>query len=113
MRNCGHHRAAVLPNGSVTPCPLTRWMKAGNVTSTPLADILGIVTQMATTLPVRDRKCVPEECPPDWKCQPYLQCRPDVNAVQSLSTREPCNPNCLPDSYCGPTCIPGACKPHI
>ncbi|MGH3278248.1 MAG: radical SAM protein, partial [Trebonia sp.] len=72
--NCGHHRAAVLPDGNVTPCPLTRWMHAGNVTTAPLADILGTVTQMAATLPARQRKCAPEECPPDWK-QP---CPPDL-----------------------------------
>ena len=79
--NCGHHRAAVLPDGTVTPCPLIRWMKAGNVTSTPLADIHGTVTEMA--------------------------------APQSRSIRQACKPNCLPDSYCNPTCIPGACKPNI
>lgn len=78
--NCGHGRAAVLPDGSVTPCPLTRWMKAGNVMTSPLAGILGTVTEMAVTLPARSRAC---------------------------------NPDCLPDSYCNPTCTPGACQPNI
>lgn len=100
--HCGHHRAAVLPDGTVTPCPLTRWMHAGNVTTAPLADILASVTQMAATLPARERKCTPD-----------LGCRPAASAAQSLSTKAPCNPNCLPDSYCPPTCLPGACKPRI
>jgi MoaA/NifB/PqqE/SkfB family radical SAM enzyme len=111
--NCGHHRAAVLPDGTVTPCPLTRWMNAGNVTSTPLADIVGTVTQMAATLPARQRKCAPEECPPDWKCRPYLACRPDARTVQSGNAIRACNPDCVPDSFCNPLCIPGACKPRV
>jgi MoaA/NifB/PqqE/SkfB family radical SAM enzyme len=106
--NCGDHRAAVLPDGTVTPCPLTRWMQAGNVTSAPLADILGTVTQMAVTLPAAERKCIPDECTPDWKCPPVL-CRPDTGTVQSRNA----NRDCIPDHYCNPTCIPGACKPNI
>ncbi len=105
--NCGHHRAAILPDGTVTPCPLTRWMHAGNITTTPLADILPTVTQIAATLPAPERKCAPEECPPDWKCPPNLACRPDGSAAQSR------NRDCVPDHYCNPTCIPGACKPNI
>jgi MoaA/NifB/PqqE/SkfB family radical SAM enzyme len=111
--NCGHHRAAVLPDGTVTPCPLTRWMRAGNVTSTPLADTLATVTQIAATLPARDRKCAPEECPPDWKCPPYLACRPDASAAQSRSTARGCDPDCRPGLGCGPLCTPAACKPII
>jgi MoaA/NifB/PqqE/SkfB family radical SAM enzyme len=105
--NCGHHRAAVLPDGTVTPCPLTRWMHAGNVTSTPLAGTLATVTQIAATLPAPERKCTPEECPPDWKCPPYVACRPDASTGQSG------NRDCMPDHYCNPTCVPGACKPNI
>lgn len=78
--NCGHHRAAILPDGSVTPCPLTRWMKAGNVTTTPLADIVDTVTAMAATLPARTaaRSCNPN-CIPDSYCNPLCTpgaCKP-------------------------------------
>ena len=109
--NCGHHRAAVLPNGSVTPCPLTRWMVAGNVTTTPLADILGSVTQMAATLPARQPGCDPV-CNPDAHepCPPT--CRPSSSPVHSLST-QPMRDPCMPDHYCNPTCVPGACRPNI
>ena len=109
--NCGHHRAAVLPNGSVTPCPLTRWMVAGNVTTTPLADILGGVTQMAATLPARQPGCDPI-CNPDAHepCPPT--CRPSSSPVHSLST-QPMRDPCMPDHYCNPTCVPGACRPNI
>jgi MoaA/NifB/PqqE/SkfB family radical SAM enzyme/anti-sigma regulatory factor (Ser/Thr protein kinase) len=111
--NCGHHRAAVLPDGTVTPCPLTRWMHAGNVTSTPLADILDTVTQMADTLPAQVRACQPGVCLPDAAepCPP--NCRPSDSTMQSRNTVRACNPDCVPDSYCNPLCIPGACKPRI
>ena len=106
--NCGHHRAAVLPDGSVTPCPLTRWMVAGNVRSTPLTDIVGTVTQLAATLPAREGTCDPV-CNPDAHepCAPT--CRPSASAVHSRNA----NRDCIPDHYCNPTCIPGACKPNI
>lgn len=113
--NCGNQRAAVLPDGSVTPCPLTRWMIAGNVTAAPLAGILGTVRQLAATIPARHPACVPEECPPDWKkpCPPEQGCRPGGNALESGTAARSCNPNCIPDSYCNPLCTPGACKPNI
>jgi MoaA/NifB/PqqE/SkfB family radical SAM enzyme len=38
---CGRGVLAVLPDGSVTPCPLTRWLKAGNVRDMPLGEIAG------------------------------------------------------------------------
>jgi len=137
--NCGHRRAAVLPDGAVTPCPLTRWMKAGNVTRAPLADILGSVTRMAATLPARMPTCEPDTCFPDWKpckpnrsaaqsrsanracnpaCGPDAQepcppnCRPSDSSVQSLSI-QPMRDPCMPDHWCNPTCTPGACTPNI
>jgi len=113
--NCGHHRAAILPDGTVTPCPLTRWMNAGNITTTPLADILPTVKQMATTLPARMPTCEPDTCFPDWKpCQPDINCGPDRSAAQSRTIRQACNPDdCRPDAFCAPLCTPSACRPNI
>jgi MoaA/NifB/PqqE/SkfB family radical SAM enzyme len=37
---CGLGRAAVLPDGEVTPCVLGRWLRCGNVRQAPLAAIL-------------------------------------------------------------------------
>lgn len=37
---CGLNRAAILPDGVVTPCVLGRWLKAGNIRVTPLPEIL-------------------------------------------------------------------------
>lgn len=107
---CGHGRAAVLPDGSVTPCPLTRWMQSGNVLDTPLADTLDAVTEQASTLPDwRGKKCNPEtDCPPNW-----IDCKPDGTCGPTRDVRDGgCNPTCIPDSYCNPLCTPGFCKPR-
>jgi len=111
--NCGDHRAAILPDGTVTPCPLTRWMHAGNIMNAPLADIVGTVTQMAATLPARTPTGETGECNPDWKpCRPDDVCGPDGNCRPTKSTAQT-RPPCMPDHYCNPTCSPGACKPNI
>jgi MoaA/NifB/PqqE/SkfB family radical SAM enzyme len=90
---CGHGRAAVLPDGSVTPCPLTRWLAAGNVRETGLEPALEALPAVAAVLPGRGAvACDPDD---DGKpCQPY-------------------DNDCRPDYYCAPLCAPGACKPSI
>ncbi len=113
--HCGHHRAAILPDGTVTPCPLTRWMNAGNITGTPLADIVGTVTQMAATLPASAQRCDPT-CAPEMSepCDPF-PCQPGRNTDSAPAPAEAaCNPDpCMPDHWCNPLCTPGACKPNI
>jgi len=112
--HCGYRRAAILPDGTVTPCPLTRWMNAGNVTDIPLADIVGTVTQMAAALPLGAERCEPS-CQPELHepCGPF-PCMPSRNASGIPAPAvTACNPDCIPDSYCNPLCVPGACKPRI
>jgi hypothetical protein len=88
-------------------------MNAGNATTTPLAGILPTVTQLAATIPARTRKCEPDACFPEWSpCRPDTQCPPGRSAAQDRASTQACNPNCVPDSYCDPLCIPGACKPR-
>ena len=87
--HCGRGVAAVLPDGSVTPCPMTRWLVAGSVREAPLSTILGDKMAAAVAgLPVRG---------PDG--------RDDGDRG--------CKPTCMPDSWCDPLCSPGACKPRI
>jgi len=65
--NCGIDRAAVLPDGQLTPCVVGRWLACGNVRDTPLTEILsGAAWQHAMTLvPRRDEDCSPaSDCPP-------------------------------------------------
>jgi MoaA/NifB/PqqE/SkfB family radical SAM enzyme len=85
--SCGNGKAAVLPDGSVTPCPLTRWMTAGSVLSTPLADSLGTVRDLARTLLTSSADpCVPN-------------CKPTAGDGLDCAPSE--SPACLP-KYCGP-----------
>ena len=88
--HCGHGRAAVLSDGAVTPCPLTRWLAAGNVRHAGLGAVLGELPAVAAGLPGRG----------------VLACDPDDDD-------DGCAPNCLPDSYCDPLCNPGVCQPRI
>ncbi len=37
---CGDGRASVAPDGTVSPCVFSTWMRTGNVQQRPLADIL-------------------------------------------------------------------------
>jgi sulfatase maturation enzyme AslB (radical SAM superfamily) len=79
---CGHGCAAVLLDGTVTPCPMTRWMTAGSVHHTGLGAILESVASMAAGLPVRgSRACNPDDCRPDVYCPPLCApsvCRPHI-----------------------------------
>lgn len=56
---CGDGRAAISPQGDVSPCVLGRFLVAGNVKTTPLADILaGPAWAAITTSIPRDSGCV-------------------------------------------------------
>lgn len=80
---CGHGRAAVLPDGTVTPCPLTRWLAAGNVRDTGLGTALETLPSVAAGLPVRgSQTCDPDDCHPDVFCDPLCTpsaCKPTVS----------------------------------
>jgi MoaA/NifB/PqqE/SkfB family radical SAM enzyme len=109
--HCGRGVAAVLPDGSVTPCPMTRWLHAGNIRDTPLAAILGEpMTAVTGALQAARDACNPE-CRPNAlctpKCNPNSECRPDCGPNSS------CRPTCVPDSFCDPMCSPGACRPRV
>jgi sulfatase maturation enzyme AslB (radical SAM superfamily) len=78
--HCGLDRAAVLPDGQLTPCVIDRWLECGNVRDTPLAEILpGAPWRHTMTLVPRHddvRDCGPdcppagdgEDCPPASSC---------------------------------------------
>jgi MoaA/NifB/PqqE/SkfB family radical SAM enzyme len=83
--HCGDGIAAIGPTGEVWPCPLSRWVTAGNVRGDP-ENLSGIL---------------------DNKLRPLA-----AELVSSGTVRDTCQPKCVPDSYCNPTCTPGACKPR-
>lgn len=116
---CGRGRAAVLPDGTVSPCPMTRWMGAGNVRDADLWPVLDSVTEMAAGLPARAPGCGPKEgCGPS-PCAPDCSTRmgdPKVRAANRDAPTRPCGPAASRRAYriatANPLCIPGACKPR-
>lgn len=76
--NCGRGIAAILPSGDVTPCVMARWLTAGNVRETPLADILSGPAMAAAiaVIPARSRNARnADPCKPDSDsdiCQPPI-----------------------------------------
>ncbi|MGH3157802.1 MAG: radical SAM protein [Streptosporangiaceae bacterium] len=90
---CGHGNAAILPDGTVTPCVFTRTAAAGSVLAETLGDVLAggaFAAQVARLDSLRPaaRPCVPDMCDP--------QCGPS------------CSPACGPAGNCRPS---GACAP--
>jgi MoaA/NifB/PqqE/SkfB family radical SAM enzyme len=100
--NCGHGIAAVLPSGDVTPCVMARWLTAGNVRETPLADILAgqAMAAAVAAIPPRPRGACSPDCSPASDsdiCEP-----PTMTAATAVSSRRSaraCEPDlCAPDS---------------
>jgi MoaA/NifB/PqqE/SkfB family radical SAM enzyme len=79
--HCGLDRAAILPDGQLTPCAIGRWLECGNVRDTPLADLLTSPawrhTLSAVPRPADVRACAPDNCPPasDGNDCPPASCR--------------------------------------
>lgn len=65
---CGDDRAAILPDGSLVPCVVGRWLDTGNVRTTPLAEILGGPDWERTLTLVPRYKT--DACPPADSCPP-------------------------------------------
>jgi MoaA/NifB/PqqE/SkfB family radical SAM enzyme len=75
---CGHGRAAVLSDGSVTPCPMTRFLTTGNVQDTGLEKALEAMPGVTDGLHRAARACNPN-CMPDSYCNPLClpgACKP-------------------------------------
>jgi MoaA/NifB/PqqE/SkfB family radical SAM enzyme len=79
--NCGLDRAAILPDGQLTPCAIGRWLDCGNVREVPLAELLsGPAWRHTLTIVPRHadvRACAPDNCPPasDGNDCPPASCR--------------------------------------
>lgn len=65
---CGRGIAAVGPDGDVYPCIFSRWLTAGNVRETPLAEIMTgpAMASLVATIPDSRQSCGPdaETCSP-------------------------------------------------
>ncbi len=87
--HCGDGRAAILPDGGVRPCIMSRWMVAGNVKDQPLAEILigDSMRDHVASIPPRVAVCNPE-------CKPSTGDGSDCAPAET----ETCGPSfCNPD----------------
>lgn len=87
--HCGEGRAAIMPDGQLTPCVIGRWMHTGNVKETPIAAILAGQAwhEALASVPRMAEPCGPtcppsqdgEDCPPASQpaCAPSY-CAPDT-----------------------------------
>ncbi|MDT0317292.1 radical SAM/SPASM domain-containing protein [Streptomyces millisiae] len=106
---CGDGRAAIGPDGEVSPCVFSDWMSVGNVRSTPLARLLdgALMTDATATIrrAVRSEKCAPDQrCYPDQTpcypaqtpCAPKgdfpVPCPPDQGECRPGYPSDPCGP---------------------
>ncbi|MFD0631809.1 radical SAM protein [Catenulispora yoronensis] len=73
--HCGNGRAAIGPDGTVTPCIMSSWMGVGNARTQPLADIV------AGTAMEQARAIIPKRVAAD-PCEPGAECKPDAYPCQ-------------------------------
>lgn len=69
---CGTGRAAVGPDGTVTPCTLAPWMRVGSIHDAPLADVLNGEDMAGARRSIRDAamSSKPKRCDPNTECTP-------------------------------------------
>lgn len=76
---CGDGRAAVGPDGTVSPCVFSTWIDAGNVRDAPLAAILGGPVLSVATTAIR-RAARAGQCDP--ACEPNAECQPGFPSAE-------------------------------
>ncbi|MEN8653569.1 radical SAM protein [Streptomyces sp. 21So2-11] len=102
---CGVDRAAISPDGVVTPCVMSRWLPAGNVRAQSLTSILSgpLWQQQNDVIPRTVGGCVPDSCTPKED-----SCDPSPGA-DDFDTLKACNPD-KDGGDCSPAETP-ACNP--
>lgn len=70
--NCGDGRAAIGPDGTVTPCIMSSWLAVGNVKTAPLAGILAGEDMARATAVIPKRTAA-------GPCDPGAECKPDAH----------------------------------
>jgi MoaA/NifB/PqqE/SkfB family radical SAM enzyme len=97
---CGNGRAAIGPDGTVTPCIMSAWMGVGNVREASLTAILtGEAMADAVTAVQTAHTNGTNPCNPDNTCEP--DCAP----------KNPCDPR-KSDDGCNPGTPSGDCRPR-
>lgn len=96
---CADGKAAILPDGSVAPCVLGRFLPAGNVKTAPLSAIFGGQqwAQVAASIPrVTRAGCTPDEdsCGPSPSIATNGDCNPDKDGSDCSPAETPaCDPS--------------------
>jgi MoaA/NifB/PqqE/SkfB family radical SAM enzyme len=80
--DCGNGKAAIGPDGTLSPCVFSGFLAVGNVRSAPLADILGGAAMTEANATIRGavraaRPCYPDTAPCSPDNAPPQTCRPD------------------------------------
>lgn len=101
---CGTDRAAVNPDGVVTPCVMSRWLTSGDLRQQTLAEILNGSEwrEHMAVIPQREGSCIPQTCTPAED-----SCQPSPGVLEGKATG--CNPDQDGDD-CSPAETP-ACNP--
>ncbi|RLV08463.1 radical SAM protein [Streptomyces griseocarneus] len=102
---CGSGAASIGPDGEVSPCCFSTWIKAGNVRDTSLAAILNGNAMAEATEAIRVTAWG-KQCSPDKQSQPNQPCQPDC------VPKNPCDPRCEPNSACRPGTPSTECRPR-
>ncbi|WP_409469711.1 radical SAM/SPASM domain-containing protein [Streptomyces sp. HC307] len=97
---CADGKAAVLPDGTVTPCVLGRFLPAGSVKTAGLKEVFAGQqwAQVVASIPRRRGGCVPDTCTPkEDSCQPspgvVTACNPDKDGSDCSPAETPaCRP---------------------
>ena len=75
--NCGDRRAAIGPDGTVSPCIMASWLAVGNIKTAPLAGILA-GEDMARATATIPKRVAADPCDPGAECRPdAYPCQPD------------------------------------
>ncbi|MCQ4042445.1 radical SAM/SPASM domain-containing protein [Streptantibioticus rubrisoli] len=93
--NCANGRAAVMPDGTVTPCVLGRFLPAGSVKTESLAGVLSGSqwAKVAASIPRRTPACAPDSCTPkEDSCQPS----PGMTGACTPADSNDCDPSRTP-----------------
>ncbi|MGW2542909.1 radical SAM protein [Kitasatospora sp. NPDC001574] len=87
--HCAHEKCAILPDGTVSPCVLGRFISVGNVLETSLAEIWAS-DRLAEVLAEIERECdQAQACPPPQflpMCGPCSPCVPSVGVCDPPGT---------------------------
>ncbi|RBM23315.1 SPASM domain-containing protein [Streptomyces sp. PT12] len=105
---CGDGRAAIGPDGRVSPCVFSTWMGVGNVRRSPLVSVLTSKAMAEANSAIRrvagEGDCQPQCYPNQTPCYPAnTPCAPKGDFPEA------CNPD---DEECGPGVPSIECRPR-